>query len=159
VTVKGTQVSAFVGADGTFTLAGVPAGAVVLEVDSPGHGRKEVPVTADQTSVRIPMEIQAEVITIHQRAPQIIKTNLANGSSVVPGEAVSRSAPQTVESSLSGKVAGANIQSNSGAPGGGLQVRLRGVSTIIGNAEPLFVVDGVLVSNVAIANGISVVTL
>ena len=57
-----------------------------------------------------------------------------------------------------GQGAGANIQANSGAPGGGLQVRLRGVSTINGQTEPLYVVDGVIVSDVAIANGADAVT-
>ena len=59
---------------------------------------------------------------------------------------------------LQGKVAGANIQANDGAPGGGAQVRLRGVSSINGQAEPLFVLDGLLVSNIAIPSGISAVT-
>src|SRR2546428_833301 len=61
---------------------------------------------------------------------------------------------------LTGSVidSGTNIQRNDGAPGGGAQVRLRGVSSINGQAEPLFVLDGMIVSNVAVPSGISVVT-
>ncbi len=160
VTVKGTTNSTFVNADGTFTLAAVPPGTVVLEIESPGHGRREVTLAPDQTEVAITMTLQvSEVITIQTRAPQIVRTNLQNGASVVRGEDVNRVAPQTIETALSGKVAGANIQQNSGAPGGGIQMRLRGVSTITGQADPLFVIDGVIISNVAIPNGVSVVTL
>src|SRR5262249_27922797 len=64
----------------------------------------------------------------------------------------------SVEQSLTGKLAGADIQSNSGAPGGGLQVRLRGISSIIGASTPLYVVDGVIVSDVAIASGVNTLT-
>jgi TonB-dependent SusC/RagA subfamily outer membrane receptor len=65
---------------------------------------------------------------------------------------------QTLEQSLQGKVAGADIQANSGAPGGGYQVRLRGISSIIGASDPLFVVDGVIISNAAIAGGQNSIT-
>ncbi|HYI01930.1 SusC/RagA family TonB-linked outer membrane protein, partial [Hyalangium sp.] len=63
-----------------------------------------------------------------------------------------------VDQAIQGKVAGANIQANSGAPGGGLQMRLRGVSTINGDTAPLYVIDGVIISDVAIASGIFAVT-
>jgi TonB-linked SusC/RagA family outer membrane protein len=159
VTVRGTDNSTFVETDGKFVLSDVPAGEIVLVIDSPGHGKREVRVAPNQDNVNITMTLQvSEVITIKTRAPQIVRTHLQNGSSVVRGEDVNRVAPQTVETALSGKVAGANIQSNSGAPGGGIQMRLRGVSTITGQSDPLFVIDGVIVSNVSIPNGISVVT-
>jgi TonB-linked SusC/RagA family outer membrane protein len=159
VTVKGTEYATMSEADGSFTLTGVDAGAITLEIETPGHGRKEVTVPAGQTSMRVSMELATEVITIQTRAPQILRLNLANGASVVRGEDVQRATPQTIETSLAGKVAGANVQQNSGAPGGGIQTRLRGVSSITGTADPLYVVDGVIVSNAAIPNGISVVTL
>src|SRR6185503_13419742 len=57
-----------------------------------------------------------------------------------------------------GKLAGANLQFNSGAPGGGAQIRLRGISTINGQASPLFVMDGVILSNVAIGSGSNAIT-
>ncbi len=48
---------------------------------------------------------------------------------------------------LQGKVPGAQIQQTSGDPSGGISVRMRGTSTIKGSAEPLYVIDGVVVSN------------
>ncbi|RZJ91520.1 MAG: TonB-dependent receptor, partial [Hymenobacter sp.] len=52
-----------------------------------------------------------------------------------------------------GKVVGANINSTSGAPGGGVSVQLRGVSTITGNVQPLYVIDGVYAVSQEIGNG------
>src|SRR4051812_38246295 len=47
---------------------------------------------------------------------------------------------------------------NSGAPGGGGQIQIRGVTSILGNGEPLYVVDGVIFSNAAFSPGINAVT-
>ena len=54
---------------------------------------------------------------------------------------------QAVDVALQGKVTGAVISENSGQPGGGVSIRLRGTSSILGGAEPLIVVDGVIVDN------------
>src|SRR5256886_9639292 len=59
---------------------------------------------------------------------------------------------------MQGKVAGAAISMNSGAPGGGAQVQIRGVTSILGNGQPLFVMDGVIISNDAISDGANSVT-
>ena len=57
-----------------------------------------------------------------------------------------------------GKVTGAHISENSGAPGGGSIVRIRGVTTIIGQFTPLYVVDGVIVSDEQLATGTNFLT-
>jgi TonB-dependent starch-binding outer membrane protein SusC len=53
----------------------------------------------------------------------------------------------TIDQALQGKVSGALITSNTGTPGGGISIRLRGTSSITGGAEPLFIVDGVIIDN------------
>jgi TonB-linked SusC/RagA family outer membrane protein len=52
-----------------------------------------------------------------------------------------------VDKALQGKVVGAVISQNNGQPGGGVSIRLRGTGSILGGAEPLIVVDGVIVEN------------
>ena len=76
----------------------------------------------------------------------------------VSGSELTRAPSGTLESALQGKIPGALIQANSGAPGGGMQVNLRGVSTINAQTDPLFVVDGIVISNDAIPNGADAVT-
>ena len=61
--------------------------------------------------------------------------------------ALLKTAPVSVTSSLQGKVPGAQITQNSGDPAGGFSIRLRGPSTIQGSSEPLYVIDGVITSN------------
>ncbi len=52
-----------------------------------------------------------------------------------------------IDQALSGKISGALVQQNSGDPAGGISIRLRGPSTITGSSDPLYVVDGLIVSN------------
>ena len=53
---------------------------------------------------------------------------------------------------------GATITQNSGAPGGGVQILIRGVSTINAGFQPLYVIDGIIVDNSTIANGVNVLS-
>ena len=159
IAVQGSDIAAISEPDGSFSLTGVPAGAVTLNVSALSYGELEVAVGAEQAQVQVALSpARSEEILIIGRAPQITRQNLANGASVVKGEDVNRVPSQTLDSSLQGRISGANIQSNSGAPGGGLQVSLRGVSTVNGASSPLFVVDGVIISNDAIASNIGAVT-
>ena len=81
------------------------------------------------------------------QATGISRRNLANAVSTLNATDLARVPAASVEQALHAKAAGANIQSNSGAPGGGMQLQLRGVSTILGHHRPLYVVDGVIVSD------------
>src|SRR4029078_11592097 len=71
---------------------------------------------------------------------------------------LNRVSSATVDAAMQGKLAGANLQFNSGAPGGGARLRLRGISTINGQSSPLYVIDGVIVSNVAVPSGANAIT-
>ena len=159
VTVKGTDLGAITEADGSFTIENVPDGEVTLRVTGPSHQDREIVVAAGQVQIAASLALaRTEEILIVGRAPQIIRQNLANGASVVKGDELNDVSSQTVDSALQGRISGANIQSNSGAPGGGIQVKLRGVSTVNGESSPLFVIDGVIISNTSVASNIGVVT-
>ncbi|HSJ30633.1 MAG TPA: TonB-dependent receptor plug domain-containing protein, partial [Longimicrobiales bacterium] len=139
------------------------AGEVTLRVTSFGFRPQDVVVPAGQNEVRIVMETDAlrlEGIVVTGQQTSVARRNLANAVSSISQAAIEEAPPmQTSESLLQGRVAGALVEQNSGAPGGGMQVRLRGVSTIIGESEPLYVIDGVVMSNVAVPNALNAVTL
>ncbi len=159
VDVKARGETLFTEADGSFKVENVPEGSLVLEVSGPERQTRIVEVPAGQTTISVPLAIvQGEQIVIEGRAPVIVKQNLANGASVVDDKALNRVSAPTVDAALQGKISGANLQFNSGAPGGGAQLRLRGISTINGQSSPLFVVDGVVISNVAVPPGTNAIT-
>src|SRR6185436_1186732 len=87
------------------------------------------------------------------------RSNLANAVTTVSGKDLTgTTAPQTFDGALSGKVVGANITSNSGAPGGGIAIKMRGVTTFYSNSQPLYVVDGVYMDNSSVTPGLNFVT-
>ncbi|HEU4746940.1 MAG TPA: SusC/RagA family TonB-linked outer membrane protein [Gemmatimonadaceae bacterium] len=161
VSVRGTTLSTATGASGRFTLGNVPAGDVTLTVRRIGSNPADIRLSSGQNEVttaltRDPLRLAEVVIT--GQATAVERRNLANAVATVSGEEVSRVSAQTVEQALQGKVPGASIQANSGAPGGGMQMRLRGVTSINAGSEPLYVVDGVVLSNVAIPSNQNAVT-
>lgn len=160
VRVAGTGFGTVADADGRFSVQ-APAGEVVLEVRLIGYKRQEVPVSAGQSEVRIALQrdvLQLEELVVSGRATSVQRRNLANAVATLNEEEVSDVPSASIEQQLYGQMAGVDVQSNSGAPGGGLQVTLRGVTTVIGEHKPLYVVDGVIVSNATIPNGIHTIT-
>jgi TonB-linked SusC/RagA family outer membrane protein len=159
--VRGTSLGSYSAADGRYTINGVPDRAVTLEVRRIGYAPVTDSVGADQSQADIKMK--ADVLKLNQQvvtgqATYVARRNLANDVATVGGEDLSRTQTAGIENALQGKVAGTVITANSGAPGGGLQVQMRGVTSIFGNSQPLYVVDGVPVSNTVIESGLNAVS-
>jgi len=92
-------------------------------------------------------------------ATSVKRTNSANAvASISAEELVGTTTPPTLDGALYGKFPGAIVSANSGAPGGGLSVKLRGATSIQGNTQPLYIVDGVYVDNSSIAAGLNAVS-
>ena len=160
VSVKGTSIAAVTTGDGRFTL-GAPSGAFTLNVRRVGYTLGTIAVGADQNDVDVKLRasvVELDALVITGQATSISRRNSANDVATVGGEEVNRVHTETIESGLQGRVAGVNVTENSGAPGGGLQVRMRGVTSIFGSSQPLYVVDGVPVSNTVIQNGLNSVS-
>jgi TonB-linked SusC/RagA family outer membrane protein len=160
VSVKATNIAAVTAQDGRFTLS-VPLGALTLNVRRVGYQLAPVAVAPDQADVDVKLHasvIELSELVVTGQATSVSRRNLANDVATVAGEDVNRVHTETIENGLQGKVAGVIITENSGAPGGGLQVRMRGVTSIFGSSQPLYVIDGIPVSNSVIENGLNSVT-
>ncbi|NUO93570.1 MAG: TonB-dependent receptor [Gemmatimonadaceae bacterium] len=88
----------------------------------------------------------SQVVTTATRT-ETERAQLGATLATVSGEALSNAVTPQLDVALSGKVAGALVTQNSGTPGGGTSVRIRGLSTISRSAEPLYIVDGVIIDN------------
>ncbi len=141
--------------DGTFRLA-MPAGEAVLQVRALGFKQKQVTAAAGEATLNVVLErdaLRLEDVVVTGQATTIAKANLATAVAVVKAENLVQAPSASLEGALQGKVPGATINLNSGAPGGGGQIQIRGVTSILGSGEPLYVVDGVIISNAAIQGG------
>ena len=75
------------------------------------------------------------------------RKQLGSYISTIKADQLNKGATGNVLAALQGKTAGAQIIQNSGDPGGGISVRLRGISSVYGSSEPLYIIDGVIVNN------------
>src|SRR5688500_14558154 len=149
VSVRGTGIAVRSAADGRFAF-NIPDGDQTLSVRAIGFKGDSVVVPALEKTVAIALEpdpFKLEEVVVTGQSTGIEKRNLPNAVATVSASELTRAPTGTLESALQGKIPGALIQATSGAPGGGIQVNLRGVSTINGDVNNLFVVDGVLISN------------
>ncbi|UCG85667.1 MAG: SusC/RagA family TonB-linked outer membrane protein [Gemmatimonadota bacterium] len=161
VMVSNTTIRTMTREDGTFSL-GVPVGRVSILIRRIGYRRSLIDLPSSENTIEASLEadiLQLEEVVVTGAATGIERRNLANSVETVSAEELAAAPPAaTIEHSIQGKVAGANIQSNSGAPGGGVQVELRGVTSINATAQPLYVIDGVIVSDVAVSSNINAIT-
>jgi TonB-linked SusC/RagA family outer membrane protein len=160
ISVLGTLTGALADDSGKFSVT-VATGPVTISVRRIGYKRKDVPLPANVDTITVMLTrdvLNLEQVVVTGQATGVERRNLASAVSVVNGTDLNRVQSQTVESALQGKVAGANISANSGAPGGGLQIQLRGTTSIIGNSEPLYVIDGIPASNAAVPGGTNAIT-
>ncbi len=161
VSVRGILASTATDNDGSFALGWVPVGDAVIDFRRIGYKRAVVSVGANQFTISVALEadvFKLEEVVVTGRGTGMERRNLANAVATVSGDEVTQVTAQSIEHALQGKVAGADVYTNSGAPGGGAQVQLRGVSTISGANSPLYVIDGVIISNVAIPSNTNAVT-
>ncbi len=160
VTVVGTPIGAVTNDQGEFTLS-VPSSPVTLLIRSVGYRSQQVPVAPDASAVTVNLEqdvFNLEAVVVTGQVTGVAQRNLANAVTTLPADEVNRAPTQTLEGALQGKIPGALIQENSGAPGGGAQIIMRGVTTINAGVDPLVVLDGMIVANDAIPNGMNAIT-
>ncbi|WP_426061885.1 SusC/RagA family TonB-linked outer membrane protein [Hymenobacter sp. B1770] len=154
VLVGGTSLGTTTGADGDYSLeVTLSPGTHTLTFTSVGFKAESrtVNLGADATittNVSLAAARQAldEVVVVGSTisAP---KRELGNAISTIKGEDLVQSGSGALINSLQGKVPGAQITQNSGDPSGSISVRLRGVHSLAGSSDPLYVIDGVIVSN------------
>jgi TonB-linked SusC/RagA family outer membrane protein len=127
--------------DGSFTLPGVSVGDQ-LRISYTGFATRTVDIP-DQSPLKITLgaDVQAldEVVVIGYGSQR--KRNVTGAVSTVDSETIDELKPIKIEQALQGTVAGVNVTTQSGAPGAGLNIRIRGVSTNGQNA-PLVIIDG-----------------
>jgi TonB-linked SusC/RagA family outer membrane protein len=160
VSVQGTTIGTTIKDDGTFTLA-VPTREVVLLIRSIGFKRGQVTVPVGQNAVTIALPrdyFQLEAIVVTGQATGVERKNLANAVATVNAAQLASVPSAGIDQALQGKLAGANIIETSGAPGGAARVTLRGVTSINGAFTPLYVIDGVIASDIAIPRGTNFVS-
>ncbi len=141
--------------DGEYTLENIPSGTYTLQVTFVGYSRFSTEVTVQDEMVTENVALRPDLFgldevvvtgvvrdTERSNVPFSVNTVMSRDLEMVPSV--------TAESAIRGKVAGVTIRQGSGQPGTSPSVMLRGATTLTGNNEPLWIVDGVILGDDAV---------
>ncbi|HEU4556637.1 MAG TPA: TonB-dependent receptor [Longimicrobium sp.] len=151
ITVNGTARRAVTDAAGRFNLTAVPVGARTVSASRPGYtGTANVTVAAGQgADVTIRMRaggVQLQgVVAVGYGT--LRRRDVTGAVSSVSTEALRNTPVASLDQVLQGAAPGVQVTSASSTPGGGISIRVRGTSSITGNSEPLYVIDGFPIEN------------
>ena len=147
IQAKGTSIGAVTDINGKYTLA-ISEEVTVIVFSYIGYlnkeenigGRTEISVLLDEN-----ISLFEEVVVIGYGQQQ--KKDLTTAVSILSANEIKNVPVNSIDQILTGKLAGVLVQQTSGSPGAGLSVRVRGVGSITAGNDPLYVIDGVPISN------------
>ena len=142
VMVKNTTIGAMTDIDGKFELK-APKNAV-LEVSFVGFETAEIRPGANRTNITVALNVDQELIeeVVVVGYGTVKASEVTTASSGIHSKDMVTSGVTSFEQSLQGKLSGVVVISTEGAPGSMMSMEIRGVSSISGSSEPLYVIDG-----------------
>lgn len=158
VQVKGTTTGTTTNNDGVFVL-NLPNANVTLIITSIGYDMQEIDL-AGRTEINVSLaastKLMDQVIVVGYGTQR--KIDVTGSVAQIKGDEIAKQPSYNPLSALQGKVAGMQIN-NAGAPGAPPQITIRGVGTVYGNTNPLFVVDGVWYDDISFLNSADIESL
>ncbi|MES2522947.1 MAG: TonB-dependent receptor [Gemmatimonadota bacterium] len=148
ITVPGTSLRAVSSESGTFQINAVTAGTVTVRAQRIGYAAQDrsVSVTSgNPSSVTFTLSPVATVLTtvVATGYGTSQRVNVSSAIASVDSTAFARIPVAAIDNALQGRIAGVQVMQNSGEPGTGVSVRVRGPASLNAGNQPLYVVDGV----------------
>ncbi|HEA21432.1 hypothetical protein LCGC14_0962890 [marine sediment metagenome] len=154
VFINNTTIGGVTDFDGKYAFtANISDGNYQLKVSYLGYSTKTVPISlGGTTEILTDVVLTEDLLSLDEvvvtgSTVGVNKRTLGNSISSVKSEDLVNNGATAVDQAISGKVTGALVQQNSGDPAGGISIRLRGPSTVLGSSDPLYIVDGIIISN------------
>lgn len=130
--------------DGNFTLS-VPKGAI-LQVSFIGYKTQEIEATSSViVTLKDDSELLNEVVVIGYGVAK--KNDLTGSVTAIKPDEKNKGLVVSAQDMIQGKIAGVNVNTTSGAPGEGAQIRIRGGASLNASNNPLIVIDGMPMDN------------
>jgi TonB-linked SusC/RagA family outer membrane protein len=154
VQIKGTTTGGVSDTNGNYSfVASLQSGTYEVMARSVGYKDATKSVSlGNQNTVNLDFVLSDDIMNLDEvvvtgSTVKESRRQLGNAMSSVKAEQLQQTGTNNLVSALQGKIPGAQITQNSGDPAGGLTIRLRGVKSIQGSSDPLYVIDGIIVSN------------
>jgi len=158
ISIEGTRRGTTTAPDGSFLLTEVPAGTVRIVARAIGYGPlvMEVTVTAGRTTTvdfsLVPqVQVMDEIVVTGYGSQR--RAEITGAVATVDGDAANVGTVQNADQMIQGRVSGLTVTQSTGDPGAGVNIRVRGGTSISGSDEPLYVIDGVVIQNQATEPG------
>jgi len=163
VGIDGTTIGSVTDGNGNYTILGVKPGNYTLTAKFVGYVASKQTITLGTTVINANFGLKPdsknlnEVVVIGYGTQK--SKDLTGSIATVSAKDFNQGAVTTPEQLIQGKVAGVSITSNSGAPGAGSTIRIRGGASVNGSNDPLIVIDGVPLSNNSISGAANPLSL
>jgi TonB-linked SusC/RagA family outer membrane protein len=154
IKIEGTNIGAISDVEGNYEIKSIlSAGTYKVSATSVGFSNAVQTITLGSlTAVAVDFSLKSDMMNLDEvivtgSTQKTARRELGNAITSVSSESLKNTGTTNLLGALQGKVPGAQITQNSGDPSGGVTIRLRGVKSIQGSSEPLYVIDGVIASN------------
>ncbi|MFC3364877.1 SusC/RagA family TonB-linked outer membrane protein [Pedobacter fastidiosus] len=147
IRVKGTTVVAQTNGDGNFSIKALQTDVLIFSYI--GYKTVERPIGAN-TTINVSLAGDAgnlDEVVVTALGQRVVKKSLGTSQQEVKGQDLADTQRENFINALQGRIAGVEVTSSSGVPGASSSITIRGVSSISGSNQPLFVVDGLPIDN------------
>lgn len=148
ITVKGTSHGTITDFDGNFSIEANKGD--VLVISFIGYATQEITVKSDaplKVVLKSDTQMLDEVVAIGYGTMK--KSDLTGAVTSVKADQLQRTPAASLDQALQGRAAGVTVNANSGQPGAAATIRIRGIGSAMGGNDPLYVVDGVITSDIS----------
>ena len=144
VQIKGTTTGTISGTDGVFSMVAKPSDVLVFKFI--GYATQEIPVGQNNN-------INVKLLTTNNSLDEVVvigygtsrRKDLTGSIASISAKDIANTVSTTFDQALQGKVAGVTVTQNSGQPGGGVTIQVRGIGSLNAGTDPLYVIDGVII--------------
>jgi TonB-linked SusC/RagA family outer membrane protein len=152
ITEMGFKNSTATNSDGSFVM-NVSSTKSILVISSVGYAQKEIEI-GNQNVLSVSLQqvsaALAEVVVIGYGTQK--RSDLTGSITTLSSKSYKDQPVLNASSALQGRVAGVSVTNNSGAPGGGVKIRIRGANSVNASNDPLYVIDGIALSSIGLSD-------
>ena len=143
VKVKGSTTGSITDFNGEYKISCKPG--ATLEVSYVGYKTRTLTARGGRLDVKLEedMNMLDQVVVVGYGVMK--RSDLTGAVSSIDEKAIKQGVNTNIEQAMQGRIAGVQVTQNSGAPGGGISVQIRGINSLSAN-EPLYIIDGIAVS-------------